>query len=295
MEKNLEVLWLAENRYHPGAGLKEHLHEEFYQVYCIMEGKAAFRVNGEQADVEQGMIVLLTPGTPHGILPVLGDAAPSLRLLEAKFTVQEDTLREELSRIPPVCRGTEKLCAQFYDVFLEGVRKDVHYESVVTGLFSAWLYRLIRHAREFEADGTKGDISPRVTTRIKRYLEAHFREEVSLDRLAEATGYSKNYLCRVFRENAGLTINNYLNEVRISRAVDLLVGTDMDLGEIAQACGYNSVYYFIKSFKKRIGIPPGSYRKSELIGVDLVEGQVDSVNSAMRASEVLLMRINETE
>jgi len=295
MNENVEVLWLAENGYHVGSKLQEHSHQEYFQVHYVLGGKGKCIIDHQIVELEQGMFSLMPPGILHGISEIQAGEDGMFRVLEAKFTLKEGTLLEEVRRLPVVCHGTAELQTLLYQVFLEGVQKDTYYEDVVTSLFTVWLYRVVRHCKDYDPDVKRGDFRPRPTMRIKRYLYENYQKDISLDHLAAVTGYSKNYLCRIFRENTGMTINQYLNEVRIGKAVDLLAGTDLDLAEVAGRCGYNSVFYFIKAFKKRMGIPPGSYRKSELTGVDKVEGHVDSVNSAIRASDVLMLRINQAE
>lgn len=292
MNGSVKVLWLAENGYHAGSSLLEHFHPEYYQLYCILDGEGTFLIDRVPVSFRPGLIFFMPPGMLHGIAEVCTSGEETVRLLEAKFTVQDESLREALAALPAVICGTQELQEQLYRIFLEGVRKNAFCEEISCALLLAWLYQLIRHSAQ---SGLTEAQSDGITARIRQYLAAHYQEDVSLNTLAKVTGYSKNYLCRIFREQTGMTINHCLSEVRIGAALELLAGSDLDLAEIARRCGYNSVFYFIKSFKRRMGIPPGNYRKSELIGVDRVEGRVDSVNTAMRASEGLLLRINQTQ
>jgi AraC-like DNA-binding protein len=58
------------------------------------------------------------------------------------------------------------------------------------------------------------------------------------------------------------------------------------VSEVGERCGYNSVFYFIKVFKKIVGIPPGNFRNAEITGGQYVRGEVESVNTIMKASWV---------
>jgi AraC-like DNA-binding protein len=190
--------------------------------------------------------------------------------------------------------GTRELQNNYYQILLEAVRKEPYYEQRLPNLLSAWPYQMLSQRQRGSRNPQKEE-EQRPTVRVKKYINENFTQELPLDKLAEISGYSKSYLCQIFREDTGMTINSYINDVRISSAVKLLADTELSVSEVGERCGYNSVFYFIKAFKKRMGVPPGSYRKSELTGVDKVEGHVDSVNSAMRASDVLMLRINQAE
>lgn len=286
--QDVKVLWLAESAYHADASLKEHAHPDYYQVHYILEGHGIFLIGGEQVDFEPGLFFFAAPGVTHGIRSIQEESNQTARLLEVKFSVFDAGLTTELAKQPAIGRGTEHLQRLLYETFLESVKPDLYAEKLVSHLFAAWLYQVMREHRNACQDaGRKPDI-PRPVSYLKQYLDEHFAEDVSLHTLAEVTGYSKNYLCRMFHEGTGMTINAYLNAARINRAAELLTNTDLDVADIGRRCGYNSVHYFIKAFKKMIGVPPGSYRRSELTGVGLVTGEVESVSSAVSAFNLLL-------
>lgn len=285
--QGVEVLWLAENRYYSGSSLMEHSHKEYYQIYFVIQGSGTFLVNGIPNVLEENMFIVACPNVSHGIKLLQSDQEPALTILEAKFVIFSSELVADLQILPPVCNGTQKMKGLLEEVLQEGIQKGEYYENTVAILLSYFLYLTIRLYRNFSPGASDQKFQPKPTTLIKEYLHQHYTEEVSLDTLAELTGYSKNYLCRIFLENTGATINTYLNKVRVNHAAQLLTTTDLDLAEISTRTGYNSVFHFIKTFKKLVGVPPGNYRKSELVGADLVTGQVKGINSVIRTGEVL--------
>lgn len=96
---------------------------------------------------------------------------------------------------------------------------------------------------------------------VKEYLEQHYSEKLTLDNLAETFFINKFYLTRVFKEQFGITVNNYLLQVRITHAKQLLRFTDLSIEKIGQECGMNDANYFTRMFKKIEGSTPGEYRK----------------------------------
>lgn len=288
-EPRVEVLWLAESGYHENSSLLEHTHTDYFQVYYILEGSGTFLVNHTPMKFEDGMFFFLTPGVSHGIESVNVKEPDTVRIAEIKFTVLDSDFSDALGKLPVACRGTKLLEDLFYQTFLESIQRDMYYENVIASMFTIWLYQVMRFHKNYSPNRGK----PKPAALIKQYLNQHYAEDISLDILSQATGYSKNYLCRIFCENAGMTIASYLNEIRVGHAADMLTHTDLDVAEIGRRCGYNSVHYFIKTFKKLIGVPPGVYRKSELTGVALVTGTVDSISASMRSSKSMLRLENK--
>lgn len=96
---------------------------------------------------------------------------------------------------------------------------------------------------------------------IKEYLDGHFAEKIALDDLAERFGISKFYLTRVFKEQYGVSINNYLLQVRITKAKNMLRFTDEKVETIGHSCGLGEANYFSRTFKQAEGITPSEYRE----------------------------------
>jgi AraC-like DNA-binding protein len=274
----LEVLWLAETEYGAGTCLMEHAHHEYYQIYYVIESKGTFLVNGEEHEISEDMFVFATPDTIHGIKALPQDLQSPLRILEAKFIVLSNDFNNELKKVPTVSSGTIEM------------NKDLYYATIVQHQMCTLLYQMIRRGKEHAVLTNTNCLSNDKALRIKDYLEAHYAEDITLDDLATNIGYSKNYLCRIFREITGDTINSYLTNVRINKAVELLVGTEIDVAGISSMVGYNNVFHFIKTFKKVVGVSPGNYRRNELTGIKLASESVYATSVIIRAGIVIPRR-----
>ena len=96
---------------------------------------------------------------------------------------------------------------------------------------------------------------------IKDYLDSHYAEPIDLDTLSGLFFINKFYLTRIFKEQYGITINSYLQQVRITHAKQLLRFSDQSIDKIGAECGLNDANYFSRVFKKVEGMPPGEFRK----------------------------------
>lgn len=94
--------------------------------------------------------------------------------------------------------------------------------------------------------------------KIIGWTNEHYNKRVLVEDAARAVGYSKFYFCEKFRSSTGITYNNYLNGVRISKACALLKG-GASIAAAAEGCGFCDISYFIHTFKKIKGLTPKQY------------------------------------
>ncbi len=110
--------------------------------------------------------------------------------------------------------------------------------------------------REEDTTHTKRDV-----TEIRAYIEEHYQESMTLETIAQRFYISKNYLARLFRKQCGMTINGYIQQVRVTQAKRLLRFTEKTMEEIAEECGFNDKNYFSRVFRKLESCSAGEYRK----------------------------------
>lgn len=97
---------------------------------------------------------------------------------------------------------------------------------------------------------------------LKKYIDEHYQEKLSLESLANRFYINKNYLTKIFKEEYGVTVNVYICQVRITKAKSLLRFTQMTVEEIAYEVGFPDQNYFSRVFKRVEGTTPGQYRKT---------------------------------
>ncbi len=95
-----------------------------------------------------------------------------------------------------------------------------------------------------------------------RFINEHFRQQISANDIAAAAGFSPNYLSRKFRETAGIGVHDYLVFIRLRNAAFELLSTDDSVTDIALRSGFSDSNYFKDVFKKKYGMTPREYRKA---------------------------------
>lgn len=101
----------------------------------------------------------------------------------------------------------------------------------------------------------------RVIRQIREYIELNIHQELTRESIAAAVYLNPDYTARLFKRKTGQSLNDYIQNKRISLARQLLAGTDMPVGDLAVALGYSSFSHFTKLFKSIEGVTPSDYRK----------------------------------
>ncbi|MBR0398114.1 MAG: helix-turn-helix transcriptional regulator [Eubacterium sp.] len=103
-------------------------------------------------------------------------------------------------------------------------------------------------------------IEHKLITQVMNYINEHFSEDLSLDKIAAQYGVSQHYLSHLFKRCTGQSPYDYIILTRLNRAKQLLASTERSVFDIAYDVGYSSDTGFINSFTKKIGISPRKFR-----------------------------------
>ncbi|KGP82555.1 MULTISPECIES: AraC family transcriptional regulator [unclassified Paenibacillus] len=96
---------------------------------------------------------------------------------------------------------------------------------------------------------------------IVNYVNQHYMEPLKLCEISRQFDISSSYLCRTFKESTGFSFIEYINNIRIKEARDLLVGSSFNVTEIAGMVGFDNTSHFGRTFKLMMGISPLCFRK----------------------------------
>lgn len=107
----------------------------------------------------------------------------------------------------------------------------------------------------------KGNENQARINKVFQYVQKEFRGQVSIQKAASFLHLSESAFCKFFKRTSGKTFSDYVNDIRIGHACQLLLETDKPIGEIATASGYESLTYFNRVFLKKKGVRPGELRK----------------------------------
>ena len=104
-----------------------------------------------------------------------------------------------------------------------------------------------------------GGLSPQKKARVLGYIDENIEQKILLEDLAAIAGLSQHHFARAFKQSFGSSPHQYLIQTRIIRAQQLLRNTNMDINEVAIACGFSNQSHLHRHFKKQTGITPRQF------------------------------------
>ena len=177
-----------------------------------------------------------------------------------------ERLKELISQVEPKAsnvRRLEMMIARYIGE-LEGM---LELPEIMVPLFSdteeivQWLSSYRSKVYESMADRSLGSDAERILKAVI-YMKEHLEEDLSTSTVAEYIGCSRSYFCIIFKKLSGLSFGDYLQQVRIERAKELLLNSSDSVTEIAFSSGYNDIYYFNRVFRKAVNCSPMEFRKN---------------------------------
>ena len=108
------------------------------------------------------------------------------------------------------------------------------------------------------SDGSKHSVEI-----VKRYIKANYYKDISLNSLAEMVYLNTSYLSTIFKAETGCGINKYIKNIRMEKAKELLLTTNMKISDIGLSIGFKNDSYFVKTFRDHFGKTPEKMRTWE--------------------------------
>ncbi len=125
------------------------------------------------------------------------------------------------------------------------------------------LYRLIAYIMESNLIGNnvKQNVINSHIIEVIQYINEHINEPMTTTSLSAVLGYDKSYFIRLFKKNVFMTPREYIRSIRLEKARDIIMTTNLPIKEIAEHCGFENISYFSRSFHEVYRISPSECRK----------------------------------
>ena len=253
-----------------------HRHQHnFFELYYLLTGTRYYYIQGQTYLMRADDIILVRPGAYHKTLDTSqgGHDRILIHFDRAYFTHEPSiaTFVEELFSSPQVIiRPYHEDRQEFHELIariLSEMRRPEEDPSrgvMLSALMREMLaltYRASKNS-DHHAEVAALDSDPRITELIE-YINHHYREELKVTDLADKFFVSRYHLSRRFKEATGFTILEYINSVRIIKAQELLIQSDMKIGDLVTHVGFGSSSQFTRVFKQITGVTPSQYRREQ--------------------------------
>jgi AraC-like DNA-binding protein len=257
-------------RSHAASRITWHKHARF-ELLFLLEGATAYEFTGGRAvELPGGHFLVVPPGTVHR-------GVHDLRMPASLFGIVFDPRARDAGRNAPFSRrDLEWLRGQFERHALAArpmgpelrrlvvsASRQLRAEGPVEGLAGLTLRlqvcaALVEAARQLT--GARHGQTERAVAAAVAHMEQHHGEPLAMGDLARAAGCGRARLFQVFKQATGMTPNDYLQRLRVTRSRELLARSDRSVTEIAHAVGFSSAQYFSNVFRKYAGTTPSAFR-----------------------------------
>lgn len=147
------------------------------------------------------------------------------------------------------------------DMHREFDGKETGYRSILNGYSRVLFSKILRKLKGSSVSGETQKYINRITEECLAYINARCFQKITLKELAEHTFYNPSYFSRIFKEQCGVSLSEYIRERRITEAARLLRTTDLANADIMEKVGYTDKKQFYKNFREIYSVTPAQYRK----------------------------------
>lgn len=239
----------------------------FYQLQGEMAFKTYFLNRYLLLYTEQGVLdvyidekkirlsskdLLLVP--PYHVLKQAAENADTeTRLYSAEFSCSQFKFFEIGHHVHiSNAAGIEPLLSELYNTFM---LQEGHYYQ------DAQLLLIIRLIKKLAFGYGE---QQQLAERIRTYILQHLMQPLNIPDISEALNYNKDYLCRIFKKEYGVSIKEYLNKEKIELSKRLLQTSELSITAIAKMLGWDEMNLFVKFFKYHEGTTPSQYRQNTI-------------------------------
>lgn len=252
----------------PGPLWVDHSHEQMEFLY-LAAGEARAYCNGTLFRVKAGDLVLVNAHEPHHLEHVGHLACHAIRV---DFSLLSDNLCQMKYVVPLVQNkisfrnmiDDERVIRRVRNMIDEYHSQEAGFELAVKAAAEESLVLLFRGHLKKSCGAKEEKLLFRNVERFRPvldFVEAQYAERISLDQLAAMVNMSKHHFCHLFKQITGRAPGDYINRLRMDKALALLKGSDLNITEIALASGFSDSNYFCRVFTKCHKVPPSRIRK----------------------------------
>ena len=234
----------------------------FFECFYITEGEIVHDCNGTKESLSVGDAGIIAPGVYHRFTRdktcIHRDLLISDKLMKEVCSflgenLYKDLVDKKFTRFklqPSEVLAFEKQIATFlsyYDVDLRHTQEKL----LVTGIINYILFG--KNHEELPSNDFK--------SRCVFIINTTFTSRNAIAEITNELSLNQSYLCKRFKSVFKTTLTDYINDLRIKHAAYLLQSTDYTQQKICESVGFDSLSYFNKLFKKKIGLPPAAFKR----------------------------------
>ena len=237
-----------------------HSHD-FTEFFYITNGSGKFSVKSETFDVKTNDLIILNPTIVHT------EISNPLKPMEyIVLGIEGITFQAEDHDYILLTSSSHKTDLHlFFNTLAHEMKRDLPYRDFVCQNLLNIIFTIILRNEAFKISIQTGPPVTRECSIVKKYIEEHFKESITIDTLCSLVHLNKYYFIHKFTKQFGISPINYLIQVRIEESKHLLTSTNYSLSTISQIVGFSSPSYFSQVFKRVTNMSPQEYKKKHQV------------------------------
>ncbi|MGT2887392.1 AraC family transcriptional regulator [Streptococcus didelphis] len=252
-----------------------HWHPEI-EISYVSEGTAKYHIDYDFFNSQAGDIILVRPNGMHSIHPINDNKHVTdtfkfhLDMLGSSYTDQvslhylqplQNSNFKFLPCIKPDMPGYSDIKACLFAIFQLAKEKGRHFEILLKSKLHELIYLLYYHRYVLKKHTDETYRKNEKIRQLVHYINTNFNKPLSIESLADYIGYSKTHFMTVFKQHTGTSCTEFVIQVRLSKACELLLNSTSSILEIAKDTGFNNLSNFNRQFKRYYLLTPSQYRK----------------------------------
>ena len=274
-DERIKTYWVKSDAF----GFHWHYHPEI-EITCVRRGRGSRLVGDNISSFHDGDFVMIGSHLPHTWISDDDFNASTDTMEVAVLQFLPDVIPGEMLRMPEMNRINRVLRSISRGIDFHGESRpdltELMFDLVeAEGFekFRLFVTLLDRLGQEDEFtqlasvaySAPRNDSSENRLQQVCAYIHDNFTETIRLDDIATIANLNASSFCRFFKKSTGQTFSEYVTDLRIGKATNLLLAeSTMSVSEIAFKCGFNSQTLFNRAFKRSRGTTPLAYRKNAL-------------------------------
>lgn len=266
---NYELLYISKSKFENDWHSTAHFHP-FTEIFFITNGSGNFHLDDKIVNVTKGDLVIINPNCLHTEKSNTSKEPLEYIVLgiENFIFAQHGTssllcnteVTQELYTILHYDRISVLL--QFFDPLINEIEnKPQNYEVVCKSIITLLIIFLSRGSSQgLDVNNTSKEPLNIECMKIKNYLDSHYSDNITLEKLASICHVNKFHLVHSFTKQVGVSPINYVINKRIDEAKTLLKTTNYSIRDISSIVGFSNSSYFSQMFKKITGFSPKTYK-----------------------------------
>ena len=255
-----KLLNVSSSRYGGDWHSVPHTHKHT-ELFFIVSGKGQFLIQDQVFPVDVNNLVIINPNVPHTEASLNAQPLEYIVLgIDGIELATKENSNGEFCILGHFESVDISSCLR--NILREMELKNTGYMDVCQAYMEILIIRLMRNtdlAVQTQPQVISGNSQ---CAAVRRYIDLHFKEPLTLEQLSEEAHINKYYLSHAFKREYGVSPINYMISRRIDESKYLLAETDLSMSQIAQLLGFSSLSYFSQVFRKIHGSSPMEFRQS---------------------------------